>query len=243
MEALAAVRNEEIRLRDAGLLQSSSSSVLAARSSFKVSPPSGAPSSVVPSSVSGGGGGLKCDWCGRDNHVEAYCYRKKKAQSCRGGHSSQGTSGSNGFGTGGSQRSSAGSETQEMLMLLRRLAASTPAGAASSVTQAPAPAGSATASQSSSPGIFPWILDSGASFHMTPDRTSLSSISTPSFPITVQTADGSALSVAGRGTLLSSSFHVPAVSYVPKLTMQLISAGQLTDHGCRVILDSDSCCI
>jgi len=25
--------------------------------------------------------------------------------------------------------------------------------------------------------------------------------------------------------------------------MQLISAGQLTDHGCRVILDSDSCCI
>ena len=25
--------------------------------------------------------------------------------------------------------------------------------------------------------------------------------------------------------------------------MQLISAGQLTDHGCRVILDSDTCCI
>ena len=42
---------------------------------------------------------------------------------------------------------------------------------------------------------------------------------------------------------MSFSFHVPAVSYVPKLTMQLISAGQLTDHGCRVILDSDSCCI
>ena len=42
---------------------------------------------------------------------------------------------------------------------------------------------------------------------------------------------------------MSPSFHVPAVSYVPKLTIQLISAGQLTDHGCRVILDSDSCCI
>ena len=99
-----------------------------------------------------------------------------------------------------------------------------------------------TASQSSS-GTFPWILDSGASFYMTPDRTSLSSISTPSIPITVQTADGSSLSVAGQGTLSSPSFHVPAVSYVPKLTMQLISAGQLTDHGCRVILDSDSYCI
>ena len=78
---------------------------------------------------------------------------------------------------------------------------------------------------------------------MTPDRTSLSSISTPSIPITVQIADGSSLFVAGQGTLLSPSFHVPAVSYVSKLTMQLISGGQLTDHGCCVILDSDSCCI
>ena len=78
---------------------------------------------------------------------------------------------------------------------------------------------------------------------MTPDHTSLSSISPPSLIITVQNADGSSLSIAGKGTLLSPSFHVPAISYVPKLTMQLISAGQLSDHGCRVILDSDSCCI
>ena len=42
---------------------------------------------------------------------------------------------------------------------------------------------------------------------------------------------------------MSPSFHVPAVSYVSKLTMQLISGGQLTDHSCRVILESDSCCI
>ena len=127
-------------------------------------------------------------------------------------------------------------------MLLRRLTASAPPGAAGSVTQSSTQSDAATASQSSS-GTFPWILDSGASFHMTPDHTSLSSISTPSIPITVHTADGSSLSVAGQGTLSSPSFHVPAVSYIPKLTMQLISAGQLTDHGCRVILDSDSCCI
>ena len=127
-------------------------------------------------------------------------------------------------------------------MLLRRLTASAPPGAAGSVTQSSAQSDAATASQSSS-GTLPWILDSGASFHMTPDRTSLSSISPSSLPITIQTADGSSLSVAGQGTLLSPSFHVPAISYVPKLTMQLISAGQLSDHGCRVILDSESCCI
>src|SRR6185312_3048940 len=25
--------------------------------------------------------------------------------------------------------------------------------------------------------------------------------------------------------------------------MQLMSAGQITDHGCRIILESDSCCV
>jgi hypothetical protein len=68
-----------------------------------------------------------------------------------------------------------------------------------------------------------------------PDHTCLSSICCPSIPLTVQTVDGSPLSVVGSGTLSSSSFHVPNVSYVPNLTMQLISAGQLIDHGCRVI--------
>ena len=59
----------------------------------------------------------------------------------------------------------------------------------------------------------------------------------------VQTADGTFLPVVGRGVLSTSSFHVPTVSHVPQLTMQLMSAGQITDHGCRIILESDSCCV
>ena len=31
------------------------------------------------------------------------------------------------------------------------------------------------------------------------------------------------------------------VSHVLNLTVQLMSAGQITDHGCRIILESDSC--
>jgi hypothetical protein len=77
---------------------------------------------------------------------------------------------------------------------------------------------------------------------MTPDKSCLSSICHPLVPITVQTADGTPLSVVGHGTL-SSSCSVPFVSYVPNLTIQLMSAGQLVDHDCRVILDSDSCCV
>ena len=245
MEALAAVRNEETRLRSAGLLQSTSSSVLAARSGILGSPPK------VPASAASGGsgtrnsGGLHCKHCGRDGHDEDHCYKKKRqaqSQSRRGGRSSHAQS----------QHPDA---QQEILMLLRRLAVPPPTGASGSVTTGavgsvtPAPVLSAATSQSfierppSTSGILPWILDSGASFHMTPDSTSLSSICSPSIPLTVQTADGSSLSVVGRGTLSSSSFHVPNVSYVPDLTMQLISAGQLTDHGCRVIFDSDTCCV
>jgi hypothetical protein len=39
------------------------------------------------------------------------------------------------------------------------------------------------------------------------------------------------------------TLHIPDVSLVPNLTMQLMSAGQITDHDCRVILDPDFCYI
>ncbi|KAK1597016.1 hypothetical protein QYE76_016828 [Lolium multiflorum] len=45
------------------------------------------------------------------------------------------------------------------------------------------------------------------------------------------------------GTLSTTSFSVPDVSHVPSLKMNLFSASQLTDSGCRVILDADSCAV
>jgi hypothetical protein len=110
--------------------------------------------------------------------------------------------------------------------------------------------GSATASQSfalgppsiSSLGTDPWYLDSDAYFHMTPHSTHLSALR-PYHHCTVHTTDGSPLSVAGQGTLCSDSFHVLSVSLVPDLTMQLMSARQITDHDCRVILDPNFCYI
>jgi hypothetical protein len=145
MDALAEVRNEEAHLHDAGLLQSAT--VLAARSSASHSS-SARPTAlvplasplVVPPAARGESCGLHCAHCGRDGHVEAFCYRKKKAQACR---SSQGTGGT---GSGGSERSSAGSETQEILMLFHRLATFTSPGVAGTVTQSSALIGSVTAS-------------------------------------------------------------------------------------------------
>jgi hypothetical protein len=144
--------------------------------------------------------------------VEAFCYKKKKAQArCS------------------SQvlvvlvledlRSYASSETHEFLMLLRCLVASTPLGAVGSVTQ------SSTLGPPSTPsGTYPWYLDSGASFHMTPHSAHLSSLHPSYHHCIIHTTDGSPLSVARQGTLSSDSFYVPDVSLVPDLTMRLMSA-------------------
>jgi hypothetical protein len=89
-----------------------------------------------------------------------------------------------------------------------------------------------------SPDTCPSYLDFGASFHMASHFTHLSSLC-PSRHLTVQTTNGSPLSVAGQSNLCSDSFHVPDVSLVSDLTMQLMSAGQITDHDYRIILDPD----
>jgi hypothetical protein len=136
-------------------------------------------------------------------------------------------------------------------MLLHRLVASMSSGVIGSVTQPSILIGSATASQSStlgppstpSPTTYLWYLDSGAFFHITPHSTHLSSLHSSYRHCIVHTADGSPLSVAGRGTLSSDSCYVPDVSLVPDLTMQLMSTGQITNHDCHVILDPGGCYI
>lgn len=70
----------------------------------------------------------------------------------------------------------------------------------------------------------------------------LSSLRSLDSPVHVLTADGTPLSVVSRGTL-TTPYSVPDVAHVPRLTMNLFSAGQLTDSGCRVILDVDSCSV
>jgi hypothetical protein len=94
MDALAEVHNEETRLQDAGLLQVSS--VLVAHSSVAhpgaLMPP--ASPLVTPSTARGVSTGLHYDHYGRDGHVEAFRYRKKKAHKAQARRSSHGTSGS-----------------------------------------------------------------------------------------------------------------------------------------------------
>jgi hypothetical protein len=196
---------------------------------------------VVPPAAPGESGGLHCAHCGRDRHVEAFCYRKKKSHKAQAHRSSHATGGT---GSGGSKRSSAGAKTQKILMLLHHLAASTSIGAVGTVTHSSTLIVSATASQSStlgpptapSPDTYSWYLESNASFHMIPHYAHLSSLRPYSHHCIIHTTDESPLSVAGQGTLSSDCFHVSDVSLIPDLTMQIMSAEQIADHNYHVTL-------
>lgn len=87
----------------------------------------------------------------------------------------------------------------------------------------------------------PWILDSGASFHMSFDDSWLTSCRLVKNGATVHTANGTLCKVTHQGSISSPQFTVPNVSLVPKLSMNLISVGQLTDTNCFVGFDDTSC--
>jgi histone deacetylase 1/2 len=103
--------------------------------------------------------------------------------------------------------------------------------------------GTARPPLSTQSGTSPWYLDSGASFHMTSESSILSALRSLISPVRVVTADGTSIPVSSTGTLSTPSFSVPDVSHVPRLQMNLFSASQLTDSGCRVILDAESCAV
>ena len=77
-----------------------------------------------------------------------------------------------------------------------------------------------------------WLLDSGASLHMTPDAIFLHHSRPPPYVTHVRVADGTLLIVSSIGHLSTSSFSIPAVFHVPRLSMSLMPVSQLTDFGC-----------
>ena len=68
-----------------------------------------------------------------------------------------------------------------------------------------------------------WLLDSGASFHMTFDATSLHSCQpiSPNFRVVI--VDGTTIHIDNRSTLHTIHFRILDVAYIPKLSLNLIS--------------------
>ena len=76
-------------------------------------------------------------------------------------------------------------------------------------------------------GEADWFMVSHATNHMTGDRTLISNLVPVSNQV-VQAGDGEGMLVCGRGSVNTERVVLPDVWYVPGLTMNLVSVGQLT---------------
>uniref|UniRef100_A0A2N9GZU4 Integrase catalytic domain-containing protein n=1 Tax=Fagus sylvatica TaxID=28930 RepID=A0A2N9GZU4_FAGSY len=84
--------------------------------------------------------------------------------------------------------------------------------------------------------------DSACCNHMT-DNPHLTSAHTPPVLPTITTADGSAMTVSHVGSISSPNLSISDVFCVPKLHLNLLSVGQLTELGLNLFFSSRGCLV
>jgi len=88
-----------------------------------------------------------------------------------------------------------------------------------------------------------WVLDSGASHHVSPDSSSFTSVS-PSPSIPVMTTDGTHMPLIGAGSVVTPHLSLSNVYLIPNLKLNLASVGQLYYSGDYLVIFSSSfCCV
>lgn len=87
---------------------------------------------------------------------------------------------------------------------------------------------------------FIWILDSGVSHHISYGHKYFSSLNLTSC-MSVLTADGTLMPVAGVMSVSTTDLSLCYVYYIPNLTLSLISIRQSCDSGYLVMFSSMSC--
>jgi hypothetical protein len=88
-----------------------------------------------------------------------------------------------------------------------------------------------------------WYMDNGASNHMTGDLHKFRTID-KSVSGKVRFGDGSTVDIQGKGSILfegssGDQWELYDVYYIPKLKSNLVSLGQLTEIGHRIVMDED----
>ena len=86
-----------------------------------------------------------------------------------------------------------------------------------------------------------WLIDSGATSHMTPHRSDLFDYGTMDTNVEVTIADGKKLKVHGRGTV--RLIKVMEDLFIPGLDRRLLSVGRLAVRGLNVKFQRSSCVI
>lgn len=88
-----------------------------------------------------------------------------------------------------------------------------------------------------------WIVDSGATDHMTFDSRKISSLK-PSLEKTVSTANGSQAPITGEGSIsLTETLNLDSVLVVPTLDCNLLSVSQITNTLHCVVIFWPDCCV
>ncbi|KAJ0509365.1 putative RNA-directed DNA polymerase [Helianthus annuus] len=88
-----------------------------------------------------------------------------------------------------------------------------------------------------------WYLDNGASNHMTGVRSHFKELD-ETVTGQVRFGDGSHVEIKGKGSILLECMNqeqkiVSQVYYIPSLKTNILSLGQLTEIGCKVVMEGD----
>lgn len=86
-----------------------------------------------------------------------------------------------------------------------------------------------------------WVLDSGASHHLSPSSSSFVSTSHSHSSMSGMTIDGTPMSLVGVGFVCTSHLSLSNVYRIPKLIMDLIFMSQLCDFDYSINFSYTSC--
>lgn len=179
---------------------------------------------------------LQCDYCGKPRHTREKCWKLHgKPPNGKGKKF-----GEHSTPTANEAESSPFSKEQlsHLLKLLKSCSSSN------------APIGSMAQTGSNSLALFvlgsttPWIIDSGASDHMTSCSQLFDSYYPCSGSEKIRIADGSFSPIAGKGNIkISEKISLKSVLHVPKLACNLLSVSKLSKDSDYSILFSPSNCV
>ncbi|XP_022866389.1 uncharacterized protein LOC111386167 [Olea europaea var. sylvestris] len=92
-------------------------------------------------------------------------------------------------------------------------------------------------------GNSSWFFDSACCNHMTPDSTIFATKRLANHTPTIQTADGSSMTMSHIGKISTLNTLLLDTYCIPQLTLNLISVGQLCDFDLTVIFSASGCCM
>lgn len=182
--------------------------------------------------------GQSCAHCGRDNHREDHCWdlhpEKKPAKFKTGYKNSM--AGNMAAGDVPQKSDMKGLSSADITSLRKLLLQMEPSSPNADER------GKALNASSKSPSTQ-WVIDSGATDHMTGISTSFSSYALGSGQEKITVADGTRATVAGKGDIkLNNRLILKSALHVPALPINLLSVSSLTKRlNCSVTFFSDHC--